>query len=61
MNDDLERRGPEDKSKISLSEAWEVRYWTKRFGVTEAQLRACVAKVGNGTAKVADCLGKTWP
>ena len=61
MNDDLERRGPEDKSKISLTEAWEVRYWTKRFGVTAAELRACVEKVGNGTAKVAACLGKTWP
>lgn len=61
MNDDLRRRGPEDKTKISLSEEWEIDYWTKRFGVTEAELRACVKKVGNGTAKVAACLGKTWP
>ncbi|MGU3362695.1 DUF3606 domain-containing protein [Methylobacterium sp. M6A4_1b] len=61
MNDDLERRGPEDPSKISLSEAWEVRYWTKRFNVTEDQLRECIRRVGNGTAKVAHCLGKAWP
>ncbi|WP_375273762.1 DUF3606 domain-containing protein [Methylorubrum thiocyanatum] len=61
MADDLERRGPEDKNKISLTEPWEVRYWTNRFGVTESQLRECIRKVGNGTAKVAQCLGKSWP
>ncbi|GJE70127.1 DUF3606 domain-containing protein [Methylorubrum podarium] len=61
MADDLERRGPEDKNKISLTEPWEVRYWTNRFGVTEAQLRECIRRVGNGTAKVAQCLGKSWP
>ncbi len=52
MVDNLQRRQPEDKHFISLSESWEVAYWTKALGVTEAQLRAAVKAVGNSTAKV---------
>ncbi|KAB1069524.1 DUF3606 domain-containing protein [Methylobacterium planeticum] len=61
MADDLTRRRPEDPSKISLTERWEVDDWTKKFGVTEAAFRDCVERVGNSTAKVAACLGKAWP
>jgi len=52
MADDLKNRGPADRSKISLTEEWEVRYWTKELGVTEAQLRAAVNAVGHGVAAV---------
>lgn len=58
MVDNLQRRQPEDKHFISLSESWEVAYWTKTLGVTEAQLRAAVKAVGNSTAKVKAHLGK---
>jgi hypothetical protein len=58
MSDNLNLRGPQDRSKISLTEAWEVRYWTGALGVTEAQLRAAVAAVGNGAAAVRRHLGK---
>ncbi|WP_082648454.1 DUF3606 domain-containing protein [Lysobacter capsici] len=58
MSDDLTKRQPQDKSKISLTEEWEVRYWTRALGVTEAQLRAAVKLVGHGTAAVKKHLGK---
>ncbi|KAA5953390.1 MULTISPECIES: DUF3606 domain-containing protein [Pantoea] len=58
MADDLTRREPEDKRFISLSESWEVAYWTKALGVTKAELEAAVKAVGNGTAKVKAHLGK---
>lgn len=58
MTDNLELRGPADKAKISLTESWEIRYWTRTLGVNEAVLRAAVAKVGNGTAAVKKHLGK---
>lgn len=58
MADNLNRRQPEDKNFISLSESWEVAYWTQALGVTEAQLKAAVKAVGNGTAKVKAYLGK---
>ncbi len=52
MSDDLHQRGPQDASKINLHEAWEVQYWTKKFGCTEAQLRAAVQAVGSGAHAV---------
>ena len=52
MSDDLKNRGPADRSKISLTESWEVRYWTKEIGCTETQLRAAVTAVGHGVAAV---------
>ncbi|MHB2093979.1 DUF3606 domain-containing protein [Pantoea dispersa] len=58
MADNLSIRQPVDKRFINLHESWEVEYWTKTFGVTVAQLREAVAKVGNGTEKVRQFLGK---
>ncbi|MEO7934093.1 MAG: DUF3606 domain-containing protein [Chthoniobacterales bacterium] len=53
MSDDLNKRRPQDASKISLTESWEVRYWTGHFGCTEAKLREAVHAVGNGAHHVA--------
>ncbi|EMQ4316555.1 DUF3606 domain-containing protein [Yersinia enterocolitica] len=58
MADNLNIRQPQDKNFISLSEDWEVKYWTKALGVTEQQLRAAVKAVGSGTKKVKEHLGK---
>jgi hypothetical protein len=58
MSDNLQRRQPEDKRFISLSESWEIEYWTKELGVTEAQLRDAIRQVGNGSAAVRKHLGK---
>lgn len=52
MADDPNKRRPQDSSKISLTEKWEVDYWTKALGVTEAKLRQAVKAVGNGAAAV---------
>jgi hypothetical protein len=58
MADDLTRRAPQDASRISLSEGWEVRYWTKALGSTEEKLRELVKQHGNSAAKVKAALGK---
>ena len=47
MADDRSKRGPQDRSRINLSEDYEVRYWSKKFKVTPDLLRAAVEKVGN--------------
>jgi hypothetical protein len=31
MADDKTNRGPQDRTRINLSEDYEVRYWTKKF------------------------------
>jgi hypothetical protein len=44
--DDLTKRGPADRSRVNVNEAWEVAWWTKELNCTEAQLRAAVKAVG---------------
>ncbi len=57
MTDDKKNRGDPDRSLINLSEPYEVAYWTKKLGVSEAQLRAAVRAVGSSAAKVRAHLG----
>lgn len=58
MSDNLQNRGPADRSRINVHEPWEVRYWTQELGVTEAQLRAAVNAVGVSAAAVRRHLGR---
>lgn len=46
MPDDLSNRGPQDRSRVNVNEAWEVGYWCTKFNCTETQLRAAVKAVG---------------
>ena len=50
--DDLKKKGPQDRSKINMHEAHEVKYWTKELGVNKEQLQKLVDKVGNSAAAV---------
>ncbi|SKC56983.1 DUF3606 domain-containing protein [Pseudoxanthomonas indica] len=52
MSDDLTKRGEPDRSRIALGEEHEVRYWTKKFGITEERLQAAVKAVGNSAQNV---------
>ncbi|OZI31722.1 DUF3606 domain-containing protein [Bordetella genomosp. 10] len=54
MVDDLKNRGAQDRSRISLSEEHEVRYWTQALGVSKEVLTKAVAKVGNSANAVQD-------
>lgn len=47
MSDDKSKAGGQDRSRISLSEDYEVRDWSKKFGVTPDELKAAVKAVGN--------------
>ena len=58
MSDDKNNRGPQDRSRISLSEDYEVRYWTDALGVTEDRLREIVGRVGNSADAVREALRK---
>jgi len=52
MADDRKVKGEQDRSRINLSENYEVRYWTQKFGVTAAELRDAIKKVGNSAEAV---------
>jgi hypothetical protein len=57
MSDDLESRGPKDRTHINLSNEYEVRYWTKVLGITKEELTVVVYKVGNSVEAVRRELG----
>jgi uncharacterized protein DUF3606 len=46
------REAPRDRSRISLSEDYEVRYWSEKFCVSKERLAAAVKKVGNSADAV---------
>lgn len=56
MSDDKSIRGPSDRSRINLNEDYEVRYWSKELGCTEAALRQAVRAVGVSATAVRDYL-----
>ena len=58
MADDKNNRGPQDRSRISMSEDYEVRYWTETLGVTKEELQRAVDHVGNGAEAVREFLKK---
>jgi 3-oxoacyl-[acyl-carrier-protein] synthase III len=58
MADDLGNRGAQDRSRISMSEEHEVKYWTEALGVSREQLQRTVDRVGNSAAAVRKELGK---
>ena len=56
MIDDKNSIGSPDRDRISLSEDYEVRDWTKSLGVSEDELREAVDAVGNHADKVREYL-----
>ena len=56
MSDNKSNRGEPDRSKINASEAYEVEYWSSKFGVTPQRLRDAVKTAGNSPAAVEKAL-----
>lgn len=52
MTDNLNNRGPQDRSRINVEEEWECRYWSEKLGVTDDQLREAVHQVGTSVDDV---------
>jgi hypothetical protein len=52
MADNRKKRGGADRGLIALSEPYEVAYWSKKFKITPARLKAAVKKVGRSAKNV---------
>jgi hypothetical protein len=52
MSDDLTKKGPQDRSRINLSEPYEVQYWADKFGVSKERLSEAVHNVGHSAKAV---------
>lgn len=57
MADDKQAIGSPDRDRISLTEDYEIRDWTKSLGVSEQELREAVDAVGNSADAVRAYLG----
>jgi hypothetical protein len=52
MADDLTQRHGQDRTRISMDQEHEVRYWTKELGVSREQLAEAVREAGNSVERV---------
>jgi hypothetical protein len=52
MADNKKKRGGADRALIALKEPYEVAYWSKKFKITPAKLKAAVKKVGHSARNV---------
>ena len=52
MVDNKKKRGGADRGLIALSEPYEVAYWSKKFKITPAKLKAAVKKAGHSAKNV---------
>jgi hypothetical protein len=50
--DDKSKPGGQDRTRISLNEDYEVRDWSKKFGVSPDELKAAVKAVGSDAKAV---------
>jgi hypothetical protein len=48
----LTKRTQPDRSKINMNRDREINYWAHELGITRAELRQVVNKVGNSAAAV---------
>jgi len=56
MADNKTKRAPQDAKLISMSEDYEVRYWTEKFGVSTQELAEAVKAAGHSAKAVEDHL-----
>jgi len=52
MADDKGKPGGQDRTRIHVNEEYELRYWSKKFGVSAEQLKAAVKAVGTNVQDV---------
>jgi hypothetical protein len=58
MADNLSNRGSPDRDRINVNEDYELRDWSKKFGVTPEELKRAVQAVGDRAEAVRQHLGK---
>jgi hypothetical protein len=52
MADDKSKVGRGDRDRININEPYELRYWSKKFGVRPVRLKLAVARVGRRAGKI---------
>ncbi len=50
MSDDKSKRGSADRAKVAGGEPYEVEYFARKHGISQAQARNLISEVGNDRA-----------
>jgi len=58
MADDTTKAGGQDRKRINVHQDYELRDWSKKFGVSQQELKKAVQKVGDSAEAVRKHLGK---
>ena len=58
MADDKSKQGQKDRSRVAGDEPYEVEYFASKHGLSQAQARDLIAKVGNDRAKLDEAAEK---
>jgi hypothetical protein len=56
MSDDLKNRGGQDRKRIDANQDYELRDWSKKFGVQPEQLKEAIKAVGDQADRVEEYL-----
>jgi Protein of unknown function (DUF3606) len=58
MPDDKRKAGKQDRDRINVNEDYELRDWSRKFGVSADEVKKAVQKVGTSAEAVRKHLGK---
>ena len=50
MADDRRKRGGQDRGRVAKGEGYEVNYFARKHGITAAQARSLIDRIGNSRA-----------
>ena len=59
MSDDKSKVGKPDHKRINVNAPYELKEWSKKFGVSPERLKEAAVKVGPMATDVANHLGKS--
>lgn len=54
MADDKTKKGKQDRTRINMSERYEVDYWKDKFGVSSQALAGAIRATGSDNAKAVE-------
>ena len=61
MKNPIQRRSPEDLSRVELHEQWQITYWTQKLKTTQERLTRAIRERGSQTDEVRDWLAQNPP
>lgn len=59
MADNKNKKRPQDATRINMNEDYEVRYWTKKLGISREELKRATSKFGSVVTRIRERFKKS--